>query len=103
MSAPRELRDPAAHGEPGGDETVDAEDVGERDDVVGTVAQIEPGRLDSAPVPALVECDDPVATVQLRDRRIPTEQTRREHRVQQKHGGSVLQSGVGDECGSTAG
>ena len=61
VPAPDQLRDRAAHRVADDGEALDAERVGDRDDVVGAVLEGERLRPDPAAVPALVERDHAVA------------------------------------------
>ena len=55
MTVPHELRDRSAHRVPDRNERVDAQHVGQRDDIVGAVRQPEPLRAHAAPVAPVID------------------------------------------------
>src|SRR3954471_18465172 len=64
MSPPEQLGDGPAHRVADGEEPVDAENVGQRGDVVRTVGQAEAPGADAAPVAPMVEGDHSVVRAQ---------------------------------------
>jgi hypothetical protein len=85
VAAPHELGDGPAHRVPDGDEFVDAQLIGEGDDVVCAVLQAE-GRVraQTAPVPAVVGGKDPEVPAERIEGSEPVEGARGAETVQKE-------------------
>jgi hypothetical protein len=87
MTAPNELRDGTAHRVPHGDESLDTQSVGERDDVVGRVFERERRRgSNSSPMAPMIGRDDVKLVLEHRERREPVEGCSGAEAVQQHQG-----------------
>ena len=99
VAAPHELRDRATHGVADEDRLLHAEDLDERDGVVGTVLERERHvGPDAPPVTAVVEGDDAEVLVEHLQARPPVESTRGAEPVQHHDGRRV-----GRRAGQVAG